>query len=409
MLARVAGTEIEILQETNFPHSLGLVYGAVTQFLGFKPDSDEWKVMALASYADAENEYLEPMRAMFEVADDGGFRVDLGLFEYFNFFDRRMYSDRFVEQFGSPRSRDDEITDRHERIAAALQRAFEEVMAKILTALHRRTGLDRVVLTGGCAMNSVFNGKLTELTPFREPFITSCPDDSGTAIGAALYLHAARTGTRPPAAPLHNYWGPEFSDEECRQVVESVKTPNAVVVDDPAEAAAADLVAGRLVGWFQGAMEFGQRALGNRSILADPRSADAKDVVNAAVKYRESFRPFAPAILAEHVEEWFECEPGTHVPFMERVFRFRPDRAPEVPAVVHEDGTGRLQSVDSSTSPRFHALIRSFHAKTGVPIVLNTSFNLNGEPIVCTPQDALRTFASCGLDVLYLGTVRIEK
>src|SRR5581483_6086853 len=171
-------------------------------------------------------------------------------------------------------------------------------------------------------------------------------------------------------------------------------------------AAAADLVAGRLVGWFQGRMEFGQRALGNRSILADPRSADAKDLVNAAVKYRESFRPFAPA---EHVADWFECEPGTQVPFMERVLRFRPERAPDVPAVVHVDGTGRLQSVDDTTSPRFHALIRAFHEKTGVPIVLNTSFNLNGEPIVCTPQDAIRTFFTCGLDVLYLGNVRVEK
>ncbi|MDQ1477506.1 MAG: carbamoyltransferase [Actinomycetota bacterium] len=409
MLARFRGTDFEVLEETNFPHSLGLMYGAVTQFLGFQPDSDEWKVMALASYADAENEYLEPMRALFHVDDGGGFRVALEFFEYFNFWDRRMYSDRFVETFGPPRGRDDDITERHQRIAAALQELFEVSMAKILTALHERTGLDRVVLTGGCAMNSVFNGKITSMTPFRECFVTSCPDDSGTAIGAALYLHAERSGTRPPIAPLHNYWGPEFSDEECHRIVAGVKTPNVSIVDDPSSAAAADLVAGALVGWFQGRMEFGQRALGNRSILADPRRTDAKDVVNAAVKYRESFRPFAPAILAEHVPEWFDCPPGTHVPFMERVFRFRPEKMAEVPAVVHEDGTGRLQSVDEATNPRFHALIRSFFEKTGVPIVLNTSFNLSGEPIVCTPQDALRSFFSCGLDVLYLGNVRIEK
>jgi carbamoyltransferase len=409
MLAHVRGADVEVLSETNFPHSLGLLYGAVTQYLGFTPDSDEWKVMALASYADADNEYLAPMRELVHVDESGDFTVALESFAYFNFWDRRMYSDRFVDTFGPPRARDDEITTRHERIAAALQQAFEEAMTAILTALHRRTGSDRLVLTGGCAMNSVFNGRVTELTPFRECFVTSCPDDSGTSIGAALHLHAARAGARAPVPPTHNSWGPAFDDDECRRVAESFKLPNATVVDDPSEAAAADLVAGRLVGWFQGRMEFGQRALGNRSILADPRAADAKDLVNAAVKYRESFRPFAPAVLAEHVAEWFECEPGTRVPFMERVLRFRPERAPDVPAVVHVDGTGRLQSVDESTSPRFHGLISAFHDKTGVPIVLNTSFNLNGEPIVCTPQDAIRTFFTCGLDVLYLGNVRIEK
>ncbi|HEY7134883.1 MAG TPA: carbamoyltransferase C-terminal domain-containing protein [Acidimicrobiia bacterium] len=409
LLGRVRGTTLDVLHETDYPHSLGQLYGTVTQFLGFTADSDEWKVMALASYADADNEFLEPMRDLIRVDGTGGLTLALESFEFFNHWHPKMYSDRFVATFGPPRARDDEITPRHERIAAALQQVFVETMTSVLTVLHDRTGLDRVVLSGGCAMNSVFNGRLTELTPFDECFVTSCPDDSGTSVGAALWLHAERTGERPPVPPAHNYWGPSFGDDECRRVVDAVKAPNATVVDDPSEAAASDLVAGRLVGWFQGRMEFGQRALGNRSILADPRSADAKDLVNAAVKYRESFRPFAPAILAGDVEEWFECPPGTHVPFMEQVHRFRPERAAEVPAVVHADGSGRLQSVDETTSPRFHALIRSFHDKTGVPIVLNTSFNLNGEPIVCTPQDAIRTFFSCGLDVLYLGNVRIEK
>lgn len=409
MLARASGVDLEVLGETNFPQSLGLMYGAVTQYLGFTPDSDEWKVMALAAYADADNEFLAPMRRLVEIDKAGGFRVALDYFAYYNFWDRRMYSDRFVETFGPPRARGEDITERHQRIAAALQLVFEESMAGILRALHARTGLDRLVLTGGCAMNSAFNGKISELTPFRESFITSCPDDSGTSIGAALYRHGVLTGTRSAAFSPTNYWGPSYSDEDCRAIVEGFKLPNHTVVDDPAEAAARDLVVGRLIGWFQGPMEFGQRALGNRSILADPRHADVKDRVNAAVKYRESFRPFAPAVLAEHVPVWFECPIGTHVPFMERVLRFRPERAAEVPAVVHADGTGRLQSVDASTNPRFHALIRSFHEKTGIPMVLNTSFNLNGEPIVCTPRDAVRTFFSCGLDVLYLGNVRIEK
>ena len=185
--------------------------------------------------------------------------------------------------------------------------------------------------------------------------------------------------------------------------------PNVEPCRDPSESAARDLVEGRIVGWFQGAMEFGQRALGNRSILIDPRRKDGKDVVNAAVKFRESFRPFAPAILAEHVAEWFECPPGMRVPFMERVLNFRPEKRDLVPAVVHVDGTGRLQTVDADSSPRYHALIRAFAQRTGVPIVLNTSFNLNGEPVVCSPDDAIRTFDTCALDVLYLGNVRIAK
>ena len=408
MLAQARGTELEILQETDFPHSLGLLYGAVTQFLGFRPDSDEWKVMALASYAEADNEYLEPIRRLVEVHDDGGFSVDLSYLAYYNYWDRRMYSDRFVETFGPPRTRSEPLTERHERIAAALQKVFEETIANILTRLHESSGADRLVVSGGCFMNSVFNGKITELTPFKEVFITSCPDDSGTSIGAALYLHGLRTGEHRPKAITHNNWGPNYSDDECRAVVDRFKLSREKV-DDPGKSAAEDLVAGKLVGWFQGPAEFGQRALGGRSILADPRRDDAKDLVNAAVKYRESFRPFAPAILAEKVAEWFECEPGAQVPFMERVYQFRPEKRDAVPAVVHIDGTGRLQTVDAHVNPRYHRLISSFEELTGVPIVLNTSFNLNGEPIVCAPEDAVRTFYSCGLDVLYLGDIRITK
>jgi carbamoyltransferase len=224
-----------------------------------------------------------------------------------------------------------------------------------------------------------------------------------------LYLHAQRTGERPPPAPGHNYWGLSFSDDECLQAVTRYRLPNAMVVANPSSQAAGDLVAGQLVGWFQDRAEFGQRALGNRSILADPRCAAARDKINAAVKYRETFRPFAPAILAERVNEFFDCGSGTRVPFMEKVLPFRPEKRGEVPAVVHEDGTGRLQTVDQDSSKRYRALIREFDRLTGIPLILNTSFNLNGEPIVNSPEDAIRTFYSCGLDVLYLGNVRIAK
>ncbi len=409
MMARASGAKIEVLRENFFPHSLGLLYGAVTQYLGFKPDGDEWKVIALASYADADNEYLPLMRDLVWVSDAGMFSLDLAKFEFFNFWDRRMYSDRFVDTFGEPRQKDGPLTDRHYQIAAALQHVFEEVMSQLLTELYDMTGLDDVIVNGGSFMNSVYNGKIEAMTPFKRVYIGGSPDDSGTSIGAALYVHALRTGRRPTEEPPgHNYFGREFSDEECHRIATSYKLP-AERVDDPAAAAARDLVDGKLIGWFQGRSEFGQRALGNRSILVDPRRDDAKDLVNSAVKFREAFRPFAPAILTERVADYFDCPPGTEVPYMERVFMFLEDKKDDVPAVVHVDGSGRLGTVGEASSPRFRSLIQHFEAETGVPIVLNTSFNLNGEPMVDSPLDAIRTFYSSGLDILYLGDVRITK
>lgn len=408
LLAVAQGTRIEKVAEVSFPHSLGLFYGAVTQFLGFTPDSDEWKVMALASYADAQNEYLEPLRRLIRVHDDGTFELALDHFEFYNFWDARMYSDKFVRTFGEPRARGSKLLTRHEKLAAAMQRVFEETMTRIMVILHQRSGEKNVVVSGGCFMNSVFNGKIHDVTPFTDSFISSSPDDSGTSIGAALYLSALRTGRRSPEPCLDNYWGPEWTDEQCLDIVRRFKIAHEVVAN-PSARAAQDLVDGEIIGWFQGRMEFGQRALGNRSILLDPRRKDGKDIVNAAIKFREAFRPFAPAILAEHTAEWFICPKGARVPFMERVFPFLPEKRELVPAVVHADGSGRLQTVDEHSAPRYRALIEAFHARTQVPIVLNTSFNLNGEPIVCSPEDALRTFYTCALDTLYLGNVRITK
>lgn len=403
------GHEVEIFEDILYPHSVGLFYGAVTQFLGFKPDSDEWKVMALGAYADADNEFYEDLARLVRVDERGRFAVALDYFEFYNLIEARMFSDKFVHRFGQPRRSGEEIEPRHQQIAAATQRIFEMSVARILSALHERTGLSNVALSGGCFMNSVFNGKVGELTPFSQSFVSSCPDDSGTSVGAALFLEAQLSGHKAASPPRHNYWGPAYTDAQCLEAVQRFRLPGCEVVEDPSARAAEDLVDGRIVGWFQGAMEFGQRALGNRSILLDPRREDGKDVINAAVKYRESFRPFAPAILAERVSDYFECSPTTRVPFMERVLPFRKDKQEEVPAVVHADGTGRLQTVEREHAPRYRALIEEFERLTGVPIVLNTSFNLNGEPVVCSPEDAIRTFYTCALDVLYLGNVRIAK
>lgn len=281
-------------------------------------------------------------------------------------------------------------------------------MAHRLRWLHGATGLTNVAVSGGAFMNSVYNGKLLATTPFRHVFISSCPDDSGTSVGAALYLYHCILGGTVRHAQTHNYWGPEFNDAEIAESLRRYKIA-ACRHDEVEEVAAAMLADGLLVGWFQGRMEFGQRALGNRSILADPRDPAVKDRVNRAVKYREAFRPFAPSILEEFVGEYFVCEVGLSVPFMERVVPVRPEKRDLIGAVVHVDGTGRLHTVARVANPRFQRLLEAFHRRTGVPVLLNTSFNLNGEPIVCTPTDAIRTFYSCGLDGLVLGNYVIRK
>ena len=411
LFANIIKGNVDILNEVTYPHSLGLFYGAITHFLGFRPDSDEWKVMALSAYAKGKNPYTSKMQQLFKISKNSlSFEVDLNYFQYYNISESVFYSERFIETFGQPRKRDDKLENRHFLIAQAMQATFEKVMVSLLNGLHARTGHDRLVVSGGCFMNSLFNGKITKKTRFKEVFIGSCPDDSGTSLGAALWrsiLHEKRKVNKK--AIRHNFWGRKYSDQQCLDAVNKYKLPNASAVENPSNDAAVDLANGKLIGWFQGRSEFGQRALGNRSILADARSTKAKDLVNLAIKYRESFRPFAPAILEEFVNDYFDCDSNEKVYFMEKVFMFHKKVQKLVPAVVHGDGTGRLQTVDKTTNPRYYRLIKEFHKRTNIPIVLNTSFNLNGEPNVDSPEDAIRTFYSCGLDVLYLGNVRVEK
>lgn len=402
------GTHIDVLSETFFPHSLGLFYGAFTQFLGHKPDSDEWKVMALASYANSDNKFYSKIRDMIEIDSQDRLLLDLSYFDFYNHSSKLMYSNRLVETLGNPRISDSGYTERDKQVASALQRVFEDIATEILNRLHKRTKLTNLVATGGCFMNSVFNGKISNQTPFKKVHITYSPDDSGTSMGAAAWLHSQRTGKRPE--PIENaYYGSKFTQDYTKKVILDYKLPNAKELDNPTVKAAEDIAGGKIIGWFQGRSEFGQRALGNRSILADPRCEEMKDKINAAVKFRESYRPFAPAILSERTIDYFECSSDEYVPYMEKVFMFKKSVRNKVPAVVHIDGSGRLQTVDKKHNSMFYDLIMEFEKITKIPIILNTSFNLNGEPIVDSPEDAIRTFYSCGLDILYIGNIRISK
>ena len=407
------GSTVEVEDRVYFPHSLGIFYQAITQFLGFHAYGDEYKVMGLAPYGKPSR--LDAMRRVVRLAGSGHFTLDLSFFRHASEkidyvwtggepVVGRLYSARLEELLGPPRHPQDDLTSAHRDIAASAQAMYEEAFFHVLEAVHARYNLDALAISGGCAMNSVANGKVRGRTPFKRLYVQASPGDAGGAIGAALIA----SGTRERWPMRHAYWGPRFGDAEIESAITARKgdivAGGGTTAREPDEAAlvasTADAIArGAVVGWFQGRMEWGPRALGNRSILGDPRRADMKDILNAKIKRRESFRPFAPSILREAVGDWFETD--ADVPFMSEVFQVRAARRTSIPAVTHVDGSGRLQSVAREQNPRFHRLIATFGERTGVPIVLNTSFNEN-EPIVCTPREALDCFLRTRMDLLVL-------
>lgn len=401
---------VDSIGTINFPHSIGLFYMTFTEYLGFQTHSDEWKVMALGAYVEKEeNPYYEKIRKLIKVRDDGDLWVDLSYFDYYLQDQLNFFSKRFVKEMGEPRMREDKLEKRHYLIAGALQKVTEEILTECLNFLYNKTNSKNLVVNGGTFMNSLFNGKILQQTKFENLFISSCPDDSGTCIGAALYVYNDVMGEDAKReTQIHNFYGPEFSEEEIKKALEDYKLKYEYI-ENIEEYTSKEIEKGNIIGWFQGRMEFGQRALGNRSILADPRDPKMKDKINACIKYRESFRPFAPSILEENKDEYFEIEKDTYVPFMEKVYLIKEEKRKIIPAVTHADGTGRLQTVSKESNPRYYKLISEFGKRTGVPIILNTSFNLNGEPIVCSPKDAIRTFYSCGLDMLVIGNYVVKK
>jgi carbamoyltransferase len=410
------GNSIKVLGQVEYPHSLGVVYTATTQFLGFPHYGDEGKVMGLAPYGKPR--FIETFRDIVRTEPNGQFRLNLKYFRHategvdMTWNDGspvigRVYSDKFRSAFGSPRAPGESLTDRDRDLAASLQMRLEEVAFHILNQLHRETGLSELGLSGGVAYNSVLNGKILLNTPFRKVFVQPAAGDSGTALGVCYQIwNQLLKGTRGEVLE-GSYTGPEFSDDD---IVVELKQRNlnfeTYTDGEVTQRAARDIAAGAVVGWFQGRMEFGPRALGNRSIVVDPRRAGMKDVLNERIKKREPFRPFAPSILAERVGDYFE---QTHpAPTMLMVYQIKPERRAEIPAVTHVDGSGRLQTVTRTANPRYYQLIEEFYRLTGVPVVLNTSFNEN-EPVVCTPGDALDCFLKTKMDVLYLGTHRVVK
>jgi carbamoyltransferase len=366
------------------------------------------------------------MRQIVELREDGGFRLDLAYFRHHREkveyqWDAgaprvgSLHAARLAQLLGPARAQDGELTERHKDIACSAQAMYEEALFHLLNRLHERYGLDDLVLAGGCAMNSVANGKVCRSTPFKRIYVPPGAGDAGGAIGTALVAGQSRGAGGPRFVMDHAYWGPGFTDQEMgdllAQQAEALGRNNCSVrliatEDELARRTAAAIAAGQVVGWFQGRMEWGPRALGNRSILADPRRSDMKDILNRKIKRRESFRPFAPSILREAVADWFECDED--VPFMSQVYPIREEQRSQIPAVTHVDGTGRLQTVRRDSNPRFYSLIAKFAELTGVPMVLNTSFNEN-EPVVCRPAEALDCFLRTEMDILVLGLWMVER
>jgi carbamoyltransferase len=401
-----AGGKLRVIGKNSYPHSVGKLWETLTQYLGFRPNSGEGKVMGLAPYGRPD--LVDGFRDLVRTTGPGRFKLNLKYFD-FHYGRKRKFSDLFIERFGPPREPESEIDSRHEDVAYALQAVTEELLLDLVNHLHTKTGSPRLVMAGGVALNSVANGRLQRETPFEEIFVQPAAGDSGAALGSALRVwhEVLGNGNNGRNRMRNAYLGPEYGPDELRAALEEAGLEYREV-EDPAAEAAERLEAGKILGWYQGKMEFGPRALGNRSILADPRQAETKDIVNARVKHREGFRPFAPAVIAERAGEFFETG-GAEAPFMLKVFDVRPEKRDVIPAVTHVDGSARVQTVRREENERYYEMIRAFGERTGVPVVLNTSFNIRGEPIVTTPADAVRCYLGTGIDALILGSFLTEK
>ena len=421
------GTKINLEDRVHFPHSLGIFYQALTQFIGFHNYGDEYKVMGLAPYGKPI--YIKQMREIVKLKLNGSFELNLNYFrhhqEKINYEWEngspsvgRLFSTNLEKLLGPSRTKDQELTQKHKDIAHSVQVMYEEAFFHLLNKLYEKYNLDNLAIAGGCAMNSVANGKVLLKTPFKKIYVQAAAGDAGGAIGAALttWHKIGGENSKKRIVPHdHAYWGPSFSNDYIGNLLKSQKNriekENCIIENFSKTSrltkfTATEIEKGKVIGWFQGKMEWGPRALGNRSIICDPRRSDMKDILNLKIKRRESFRPFAPSILLEYVSDWFEQ--NNDVPFMMQVYQINENKRLKIPAVTHVDGSGRLQTVDEKTNSRYYQLINEFKNLTGVPMVLNTSFNEN-EPVVCKPEEALDTFLRTKMDLLVLENWTIRR
>jgi len=422
MWATGEGNRLNVHGSVAFPHSLGLYYTAISQYLGFWKFGDEYKVMGLAAYG--EPAYLDEFRRIVRPANGKGFSLGL---EYFchhrsgpqmSWQERdktpvlgRLFSPYLEQRLGRTREKDEPVGKQHKDISASLQAALEEAYFRLLNTLYKKTQQNAVCLAGGVAFNCVANGKIFDNTPFTDVYVQPAAGDAGLSVGAAYYVYHQILGQPRNFVMDHAYWGPQFTSEAIRDAIESRHLNGSHNVrrltdEEVAQATAAHIADGKIVGWFQGRQEWGPRALGNRSIVVDPRRAEMKDILNQRIKHREPFRPFAPSVLEESTAEYFERSYPS--PFMNLAYSVKPEKRASIPAPTHVDGTGRLQTVSRRTNPRYWGLINEFGKITGVPVVLNTSFNEN-EPIVLRPEEAIDCFLRTKMDVLSIGNYIIEK
>lgn len=407
--------EIKIIDWVEYPHSLGVFYTAFTQYLGFPNYGDEYKVMGLSAYGRPK--YLTEIRKIVKLKDNGLFELDTS---FFNHAEKgvemvweggspkvgRLFSDKLVELLGPPREQDQKIANVHMDIASSLQAIYEEVFFHILGDIYSRTSFDNLALAGGCIQNSLANGKILKKTKFKDVYIPPATYDAGLAVGAAMYVWHAQSKCKRSFVMESPYLGPEFTNDEIKEYIKNYSCEFFSNEDILCEKVVELIANGNIIGWFQGRAEWGPRALGNRSILVDPRKKEMRDVLNQRVKKREWFRPFAPSVLEEEASKWFYIDLPS--PFMEKVCLIKEDKRSIIPAVCHADNTGRVQTVSKKLNLRYYKLIKRFQSKTGVPILLNTSFNDN-EPIVNTPSDAIQCFLATKMDVLVLNNYLILK
>jgi len=408
-------SELKLTHAIHFPHSLGLLYSAVTGYLGFKVNSAEYKVMGLAPYGVVDGnpeKYMPAMHKLIDIKEDGSYKLNMKYFAYE--YGLRMTNRHFHKLFGgAPRKAESELEQKHKDIAAALQMITEEAVMGIVRHAYKLHPSDNLCLSGGVALNCVANGKILREGPFKNIYIQPASGDAGGALGAAQYLwHTVLGNSKTDDTCMKNvYFGPKFSDEnienQIRNTNSQLKWEKFNGTDDLVEHVASLIDGENVIGWFQGRMEFGPRALGNRSIIADARRKENWQKVNLKIKFRESFRPFAPSVLEDHVSDWFELDKPS--PYMLLVADVKEEKRAEIPAITHVDGSARIQTVNREENSIYYDLIKKFYEKTGCPVIINTSFNVRGEPIVCSPKDALYCFLNTEMDYLVMGSYLLAK